>query len=550
MKLAKLFFIFIIFISIFSCKKETTTSTTIEEKKVNTCKVIFVEGNAFVLKTENNQWEQLAAGDTLKENDTLKTEAKTNVEIQFNEGSVVRIKENSELKVSKLYSEKDINNTKLFINSGTILAKPEKQTEGSNFEIETKSITAGVRGTEFIVITGNNVSKVAVKSGKVVIKKKLTIESLEKVREIDVEFAKKIEDAVTGEIELLKDEKIVVSDEEVSKFNQKAEKEINNIVNDLESGKATKGDINEIIEKVEKEKINELSANSSRILKKENVTEKDKNKEINFEEFENIGKNKEENVSGTTITTIKETKISKDDIKKEDIKEENKEKEKQLVTVIDKINNLGFSFSEKNTGITTDGKLIYVASDTNKSLLAIDQNGKLIWKFSNPKLKKVESFAIPYKNLVVFASYDAIFVLNSNNGSIYQSLDITNGTSFWANPVRLNNNVIIPTSRYTYKFDGNSISTIDEIAETQGQTYFTAYKNSLYISDSLYQNIKEFDFNSNSITWTSDNLVSSSYISPVVAGKYLVIADNDGNVYRFNISNKAKNYDILKIGTG
>lgn len=567
MKRVKFFsvFIFIIMILIFSCKKETTTSTTLQPK-ITTCKVIFVEGNAFLLNQNSNNWEQISAGDTLKENDTIKTESKSNVEIQFNDWSIIKIRENSELKISKLYSEQNINNTKLFINSGTILAKPEKQTEGSSFEVETKSITAGVRGTEFIVVSGANVSKVAVKSGKVIIKKKLTIDSLDKVKEIDVELANKIEKVAVGEIELKENEKIVVSDKEIKEFNNKLEKEISNINIELEKNRYSKESLEKIVKKIDNEKISEISSFSSQILKKESITDKDKKTDLPIDEFKDIGK-RDKNVSETTTTTtIREEKVTsnnKKDIKEktkekreENIKPEEKEKEKEkelvkeLVTVVDKIGNLGLTFSDKNTGITTNGRFLYISSDINKSLFCVNTNGKIIWKFSNPKLKKIESFIVPYNNFVVFASYDAIFVLNGNNGEMVQSLDITNGTSFWARPVEVNNNIIIPTARYTYKFDGSKISLINEIEVSQGQVYMAAGKNSVYISDSLYQNIKEFDFNTNSIVWTSNNLVSSSYISPVISGEYLVIADNDTNIYRFNIRQKRKDYNILKIGSG
>jgi len=552
-----IFIIILIILSIFSCKKERATSTTIQEKKVITCKAILVEGNAFVLNESKNEWEQIAAGDLLKENDTLKTESKANVELQFNDNSIVRIKENSELKISKLYSEQNINNTKLFLNSGTLLAKPAKQTEGSNFEVETKSITAGVRGTEFIVIAETQVSKIAVNSGKVIIKKKLKIDSLEKVKEIDVEFAKKIEDAAIGEIELLPNEKIVVSDEEIKNLNNKLTEDVTKILNEIEKSKDSKEELAKTIEKIEKEELNNITVKSAEVLKKENITEKDK-KEIPINEFKDMGKESDKNISENTNSTEKieekkdDNNIGKQKDKKEKtvVEETNSTKEKELVTVIDKLNNLGVSFSDKNTGITTNGSYIYISSDTNKALFCINSNGKLVWKFTNSKLKKIESFVIPYKNFVVFASYDAIFVLKANNGEIYQSLDITNGTSFWAKPVKISNDVIIPTARYLYKFDGNNISLINEIEASQGQVYIAGEKDSLYISDSLYQNIKEFDFTKNSITWVSDNLVSSSYIDPLISSKYLAIADNDGNLYRFDINSKSKGYKLLKIDSG
>ncbi|HPP04109.1 MAG TPA: FecR domain-containing protein [Spirochaetota bacterium] len=532
----------------FSCKKESTTTTTLEGKKVSNAKVIMVEGNAFVLDQTTNQWEQLVAGDLLKESDTIKTESKSNVEIQFQEGSIIKIKENSELKIAKLYSEQNINNTKLFLNSGTLLAKPEKQTEGSSFEVDTKSITAGVRGTEFIVVAGSNVTKVAVNSGKVIIKKRLILDSLDRVKEIDLNIAKKIEDVAIGEIELAQNEKIVVSDDDIKNLNSKVEQDISSIVSELEKNKDSEEKLKETIATIEKEKINDINSFSSKVIKKDKITDKDKKTDIPVEEFKDMGKNNISENTTTTTTIIEEKKISKD---KEKVTEETTTNiEKQLVTVVDKLGNLGLTFSEKNTGVTTNNKFIYIATDTNKSLLCLNTSGKLLWKFSNPKLKKIESFITPYKNMVVFGSYDSIFVLNANSGEIIQSLDITNGTSFWAKPVEIANSIIIPTSRYTYKFDGSSISVMNEIEVSQGQVYMAAKNNSLYISDSLYQNIKEFDISSNSVTWTSNNLLSSSYMLPVISDQYLVIADNDGNLYRFNIKQKTKSYNILKIGSG
>ena len=121
--------------------------------------------------------------------------------MQIGDDSIIRVKENSILKVVKLFKDQEIEETKINLDIGKILAKPKNLTEGSSFEIETKSVTAGVRGTEFTVLkTKEGVTKIAVKEGEVGIKKNIDSKDIAKIKKVDTELAENLNRILQKEI--------------------------------------------------------------------------------------------------------------------------------------------------------------------------------------------------------------------------------------------------------------------------------------------------------------------------------------------------------------
>ena len=103
---------------------------------VQNCFVTYIEGNAYLIEPDNKE-KDLHLGENLFETQAIKTANNSIVELQIGDSSVVRIKENSLLKISKLYKDQEIESTKFYFDNGKILAKPKDLTEGSSFEIET-----------------------------------------------------------------------------------------------------------------------------------------------------------------------------------------------------------------------------------------------------------------------------------------------------------------------------------------------------------------------------------------------------------------------------
>jgi hypothetical protein len=525
---------------VFNCTKKVDNKVeeqkeTTKEVKINKCVVTSIEGEVFLTNENNTDMTQISVGDNLKENDSLKTETNSTVELQLGNDSIIRVKENSILKIAKLFRDGDNLKTNLFLKNGKILAKPEKQTEGSSFEIQTDSITAGVRGTEFVVVSDEKSTKVAVNEGIVKIKSNVDIESIDKLVALNSDLASKIKTSGEGEVEITADQKIIVNVKDVKKLETTLSSEVNKIIEKLGKNKDSK-DLENVIKQIENQTINEISVNSSRILQKEDVTKKEWEKEYNKKEFEEMKSH-----AGDVSEDKKEST-------KENAKSENKPKE--LTRLIKKTGNAGAELSEKTTSITgTDGNLI-ISSDTSKSIISFDpENGKLNWKFSSAKIKTIFSPAIFIKNDTILGTSDSIFVLNSS-GNIKQTKEISNGPSFWSSPVIGKGTAFIPTTRTIFTYDGNEIGELKDFPAAQGQLYLSYYDNALFIVDSLYFTIRKYDLKKNEVTWTSDKLQSRIYTTPAFSGKYFFVADSAANIYKFDYESGNTKPETTKIPAG
>ncbi len=106
--------------------------------------------------------------------DTIRTGKDGIVDIQIVDGVIIRIKQNSELKLSEILIEDNGNiiKTKLDLKSGKVFTKTTKKLNGeSSFVIATPTFVAGVRGTEFIVEESEDKEQTLVSDGAVNIEK-------------------------------------------------------------------------------------------------------------------------------------------------------------------------------------------------------------------------------------------------------------------------------------------------------------------------------------------------------------------------------------------
>ena len=91
-----------------------------------------------------NNIKELTPGDSVTEENILKTDKASTAELLLNNSSVVRIKENSILQVTKLFKDNEKEKTEFKLEKGSSLFKPKEQTEGSSFEVKTGTVTVGV----------------------------------------------------------------------------------------------------------------------------------------------------------------------------------------------------------------------------------------------------------------------------------------------------------------------------------------------------------------------------------------------------------------------
>lgn len=77
---------------------------------------------------------------------------KGTVDIQFGPGSIIRVANNTTIKIARIIEVNQKQNVNIGLTKGKVFSKVSPKTApGSTFEVASPTITAGVRGTEFLV---------------------------------------------------------------------------------------------------------------------------------------------------------------------------------------------------------------------------------------------------------------------------------------------------------------------------------------------------------------------------------------------------------------
>jgi hypothetical protein len=114
--------------------------------------ISFIEGKASRKAAGKEKAEPLAKGTSLLAGDALATSASTKLEATLLDGSMLRLGSNSELRLADMSFGKDKarKQVKVKLVVGRVWAAVRSMLGGeSNFEVETKTAVAGVRGTRF-----------------------------------------------------------------------------------------------------------------------------------------------------------------------------------------------------------------------------------------------------------------------------------------------------------------------------------------------------------------------------------------------------------------
>ena len=131
------------------------------------------EGEVSIQKQDEEIWLPVEVDIPLEEGDRIKTGKDGHVEILMDDGSMVKLEENSEITIRELaadYQTKSITSS-LFLWFGRVLSNVTKFTnKTSRFQVSTPTLVAGVRGTEFIVeTTDSELTEVGVFDGEVAV---------------------------------------------------------------------------------------------------------------------------------------------------------------------------------------------------------------------------------------------------------------------------------------------------------------------------------------------------------------------------------------------
>jgi len=124
--------------------------------------VVKVYHDAELLKSPGSAWSPAASGSKLNADDSLRTSNNSYADLQLDPPNKFRLKENSQLKIEKLFSEsKDANGsvvklTDLGLLRGEILAKLDKLPSDTKLTLKSPAAVAAVRGTAFSVGVGRD----------------------------------------------------------------------------------------------------------------------------------------------------------------------------------------------------------------------------------------------------------------------------------------------------------------------------------------------------------------------------------------------------------
>lgn len=184
--------------------------------------------------TKNNAVVQI--GDVLKEKDVIQTGAESFCDIKIGD-SLIRVKQKTQVVMSSLIRQGDLDKTTVDLNSGKMLCKPKKLIKSETFLVKTPTAVAGVRGTQFTVEADTNgTSRIKVFEGKVKVAKRVT--ELDESIPLVLELAPDVK----------KEEKVVITRQEV----EKTEKEVKAIMQS-EPAKDKKAAIEAVIKKAGKD---------------------------------------------------------------------------------------------------------------------------------------------------------------------------------------------------------------------------------------------------------------------------------------------------------
>lgn len=150
---------------IFTACKEKKTSVKMEGI------INFIAGDVLIASESGEVKAKI--GDFVSEGFTIKTGAKSAVDIHFS-GSVIRILEKSTVTIRELIKEVEGNKefTELYVEEGKVFSQVARKLKGGEkYQVTTKTVVAGVRGTEFLVEDYEGASRISCIEGTVAVRK-------------------------------------------------------------------------------------------------------------------------------------------------------------------------------------------------------------------------------------------------------------------------------------------------------------------------------------------------------------------------------------------
>ena len=112
--------------------------------------------------------KQPEVGGIIKKGSTIITGNSSVIDILYNDNTLIRIKDNSSLKIDSIVSKMD-KDTYLNLSKGKLYITVSKLKKSSSFKVKTKTMIASVRGTSFSIYADEKTSGAEVLDGKIMV---------------------------------------------------------------------------------------------------------------------------------------------------------------------------------------------------------------------------------------------------------------------------------------------------------------------------------------------------------------------------------------------
>ena len=130
-------------------------------------KITGITGHVDITPAGAAQARKLAVEDTVSSGDIIRTKSKSKAEVSFQNGNILRLAENTRLKISDYMSGKEKNISVLSLLRGKIQKTVKTVgSTGGRYEVHTPTSVCGVRGTIFYNSHVNGVSVAAFQEGE------------------------------------------------------------------------------------------------------------------------------------------------------------------------------------------------------------------------------------------------------------------------------------------------------------------------------------------------------------------------------------------------
>lgn len=122
-------------------------------------KVTFVMGDVRLKSNSTDEGVKPELGALVSASQILKTGDKSTVDLEFANGSSLRVKANTEIVVKRLLENNGKVVEEVSLKKGMLVAHVTKKKQNDDFNIVTPTVIAGVRGTSFLVEVNPNATK-------------------------------------------------------------------------------------------------------------------------------------------------------------------------------------------------------------------------------------------------------------------------------------------------------------------------------------------------------------------------------------------------------